>query len=318
VGSGLVDFAEVEFDDEGFFVFGTGFGEHLARSAGDEALAPELDAVAGYFFVPDAVGNSDVASVRDGVAALDGFPGVVLFVVLGLFGGMPTDGGWIEKNFRALHRGQTRGFGIPLVPADEDANFAVLRLPGAKAEVARSEIKFFVIKRVVGDMHLAIETEEGTVGIDDGCGVVVDARSALFEERGNNDDAIFSGEFLEGLGGWAGDRFGEFEIFVVFGLAEVLGAEKFLGADDLSALFGGALSGGEGFLQIGGRVGGAGGLDEADCDFVGGGHDAKKFGSVSDGSDGQTGRTKTAQCGARPCWLGRGRTTVPPFSDSAT
>ena len=34
----------------------------------------------------------------------------------------------------------------------------------------------------------------------------------------------------------AGNRFGELEIFVVFGLAEVLGAKEFLRADDLRAL----------------------------------------------------------------------------------
>jgi hypothetical protein len=125
-------------------------------------------------------------------------------------------------------------------------------------------------------MHLAIEAEEGTVGIDDCGGVVINAGSALFEDGGDDDDPIFFGEFLKGLCGWAGDGFGEFEIFVIFGLAEVLGAEKFLGADDLCALFGGALSDGEGFPEIGGWVGRAGSLDEADGYFVGG-HNAKKF-----------------------------------------
>jgi len=268
MGSGLVDFAEVEFDDEGFFFFGAGFGEDFAGGAGDEALAPELDAVAGEFFVADAVRDSDVATVGNGVAALDGLPGRVLFLVLGFFTGMPADGGWIEKNFCALHSGQSRGFGIPLVPADKHADFAVPGLPGAKAEVAGSEIKFLVIKRVIGDMHFAIEAEEGTVGIDNRCGIMIDTGSAFFKEGSNDDCAVLFREFLESFGSWPGNWFGEFEIFMVFGLAEVLGAEEFLGADDLRALFGGALSGGERFLKICGGVRGAGGLDEADGDFV--------------------------------------------------
>src|SRR5262249_16235491 len=114
MGSGLVDFAEVEFDKEGFFIFGAGFGQDFAGGAGNKALAPELDAIARDFFVTDAIGDSDVTTVGDGVAALDGFPRAVLFLVLGFFGGVPADGGWIEKNLCALHRGESRGFGIPL------------------------------------------------------------------------------------------------------------------------------------------------------------------------------------------------------------
>jgi hypothetical protein len=75
------------------------------------------------------------------------------------------------------------------------------------------------------------------------------------------------GELLKCFRSGTGDRFGEFEVFVVFGLAEVLGAEQFLGADDLSALFGGALGCSEGFLEIGSGVGGASGLDQANGNF---------------------------------------------------
>ena len=98
---------------------------------------------------------------------------------------------------------------------------------------------------------------------------MIETGSTLFEEGGDNDDVILFRELLKSFGGRAGDGFGEFEIFVVFGLAEVLGAEEFLGANDLGALFGGALSGGEGLFQVGGWIGRTGGLDEADGDFVG-------------------------------------------------
>lgn len=97
---------------------------------------------------------------------------------------------------------------------------------------------------------------------------MVKARGTLFEKGSDDDDAMLFGEFLKSFGGWAGDGFGEFEIFIVFGLAEVLRAEQFLSADDLRALFGGALGCREGLFEVGGRVGGAGRLDEADGDFV--------------------------------------------------
>ena len=45
-------------------------------------LGRELDTVAGGFLVPEGIGYGDVAAVRDRVAALDGFPGGVLFFVL--------------------------------------------------------------------------------------------------------------------------------------------------------------------------------------------------------------------------------------------
>jgi hypothetical protein len=55
-----------------------GFGEDFAGGAGHETLAPEFNAFAREFFVADAIGHGDVAAVGDGVAALDGFPRVVL------------------------------------------------------------------------------------------------------------------------------------------------------------------------------------------------------------------------------------------------
>ena len=97
---------------------------------------------------------------------------------------------------------------------------------------------------------------------------MINTGSAFFEQRCDDDYMILFRKFLEGFGGRARDWFGKLKIRVVFGLAEILGTEKFLGADNLRALFRGALSCGEGFLQIGGRVGRAGGLNQTDGNFV--------------------------------------------------
>jgi len=56
------------------------------------------------------------------------------------------------------------------------------------------------------------------------------------------------------------------EMPVIFALAKILRAEKFLGAEDLGAGPGGALGGAEGGAEIGGGVGGAGVLKEAEAD----------------------------------------------------
>ena len=168
-----------------FFLVDRSLGDDLPVGRGDEGLAPELDAVFadGFavgledFFDADAVGGADVAAVGDRVAALDQFPAFVLGVaVLGFFRGMPADGGGVEENLGALQRGEAGAFGEPLVPADQDADLAVGGVPGAEAGVAGGEVEFFVVERVIGDVHLAIDAFDRAVGFDDDGGVVVEAR----------------------------------------------------------------------------------------------------------------------------------------------
>ena len=164
MGARGVHVGEVHRHDEDFFPFGTGLGDDFAAGAGHKALPPKFNAVAAHAvedFVADAVGHGYIAAVGDGMGALDGFPGAVLLgAVSGLFAGMPADGRGIEKNLRALHGRQPRGFGIPLVPADQHANLGISGRPCFEAEVAGREIKFLVVKRVVGNVHLAIDAEE--------------------------------------------------------------------------------------------------------------------------------------------------------------
>ena len=82
----------------------------------------------------DAVGYGDVTAVGDGMAALDRLPGGVLpLAKVCLLAGVPANGGGEEQNLSPMQRRQARGFGIPLIPADQDADLAVTGLPGAKA-----------------------------------------------------------------------------------------------------------------------------------------------------------------------------------------
>ena len=180
-------------------------------------MAPEFDPVVVYrlalrvqnFFHPDAVRGTDPAAICDGVGALDGFPGVVLGVAeLFFLGGVPADGGGIEEDFSSLQRRQSRGFGVPLVPADQHADLRVGGAPGAKTGVTRSEIEFFVIERIVRDMHFAIDTGDGAIGFDDGGSVVIEAGGAFFEEGGDDDNFVFAGDFGKQIGARSGDRFG--------------------------------------------------------------------------------------------------------------
>src|SRR4051812_37879146 len=99
-----VHFVEIAWNNERFLFVDARFLENAAGRIRDEALAPELDAVASDWpFEADAIRDRNVASVRDGVAALDYFPGAVLiFAMFGFFFRMPANRGRIKKNFGAL------------------------------------------------------------------------------------------------------------------------------------------------------------------------------------------------------------------------
>src|SRR2546426_570343 len=84
-----------------------------------------------------------------------GAPGVALrHAVLRLLVRMPADGGRIEEDHRALERGEPRAFRIPLVPADQRADLALLGVDGAEAEVPGREVELLVEGGVVRDVHL--------------------------------------------------------------------------------------------------------------------------------------------------------------------
>ena len=119
-------------------------------------------------------------------------------------------------------------------------------------------------------MHLAVDAQQRTVGVNDRGGVVINAGGAFLKERGDDDDLVFFGELAKSVGAGAGNRFGELEIFVVFALAKILRAEQFLGADDLRAALGRAFGERERFFQIRVRVGGTGGLNQPKFDGLGG------------------------------------------------
>ena len=71
-------------------------------------------------------------------------------------------------------------------------------------------------------MHLAVDAQQGAIRVNDGCGVMVQPEGALFEQRGNNDDAKFLSQCAQARGGGSGDGFGKIEQPGIFFTAEVL------------------------------------------------------------------------------------------------
>ena len=266
-----VHLAEVNGHNQNFLFVRAGPGKDFAGRSGHKTLSPEFNASASEFFMADAIDNGDVTAIGDSMAALNGFPGVVLVHAIFLFfARMPADGGGIKQDLRALQRGEPRGFGIPLVPANQHADFAVTRPPRLEAEVAGREIKFFIEQRVVGNVHLAVDTEERTIGVNDGGGVVINTGGAFLKERSDDDDLVLFSEFLESPGARAGNRFGKPEILVVLALAKILRTKQLLRADDLSAASGCAFDKRERLFEIRARIGKTSGLNQSDSYGIGG------------------------------------------------
>src|SRR5882724_6001968 len=208
------------------------FGNGLAEGIGDEGIAPELEAgiaIGRFALEADTIYNGDINSISDRVRALDSFPGIELRrTEFGFFVGMPAYAGRIENNLRSAKSGDAGTFRIPLVPANLDADFAILCFKVGETKIAGSEIKFFVIERIVWNMHFAVFAEEAPVRVEYRAGVLINAGGAALKKRNYQDDFPFLGYLRERFGGRAGNWLGEVEKISIFPAAEILATEKFM------------------------------------------------------------------------------------------
>ena len=95
---------------------------------------------------------------------------------------MPADSGGIKQYMRPLHSGEACRFRIPLIPADELPQRAELRIKSFEAQIAGSEIIFFVIERVVGNMHLAVHSHLPPVRVEHNAGIVINPGGAALKK----------------------------------------------------------------------------------------------------------------------------------------
>ena len=138
-----------------------------------------------------------------------------------------------------------------------------------EVEVARREIKFLVVVRIVGNVHLAVAAGQTSVGVHHHRRVVVDALGAALEERTDDDDLARGGGRAQRLGGRSGNRLGEVEVARLLGLAEIARAEQFLETDDLGAARGRLVDSRERLVQIASRLGLAAHLHQRDTKRLG-------------------------------------------------
>src|SRR5258708_26745540 len=86
----------------------------------------------------------------------------------------------------------------------QPANFGIER---AKTEIAGREVKLLIVKRVVGNVHLAVESAQRAIGIERCRCIVVEAGGALFEQRSNQDHSMLAGRGGDLLVRRSGNRF---------------------------------------------------------------------------------------------------------------
>src|SRR3569832_1653764 len=92
---------------------------------------------------------------------------------------------------------------------------------GLEAEVARGEIEFFVIARVIRDVHLAVFAGDAAVAVEYHRRVVVKPGRTAFKQRRHDHHAAFARERGERLGTRTRDGLGPIEKADVFVLAEI-------------------------------------------------------------------------------------------------
>lgn len=107
-----------------------------------------------------------------------------------------ANGGGVHDDFSTHQSHATSTFREPLIPADSNTQLAVLGLPDLEAGITGVEVELLLITRTIGNVGLSVDSEDSTIGINNGNGVVV-SLVVLFEERDREDNIKFLSYFLE-------------------------------------------------------------------------------------------------------------------------
>src|SRR5436309_1255808 len=111
MGARHVHLREIEFHNQNLFLVRAGFGQDFSRRPSDKTLAPELNTIARQLLAANTVRHGYIASIRDGMGALNGLPrGMLLSALGGFFRRVPTNCRRLEKYLRSLHGGKARRF----------------------------------------------------------------------------------------------------------------------------------------------------------------------------------------------------------------
>src|SRR4029079_5907351 len=246
-------------------------------------MAEEFDSIGPFFiFVSHSVRRCDKDSVGDCMRALRGLPRFELALAEFFFlGRVPANCSWIKQYLGAKERRDSRSFRIPLIPADQDSDLCVLRIPHAKPAgslvlsivrdigVAWCEIIFLVEERIIRDVHLPVHAEEFSVGVDDSCGIAIDTGGLSLENGNDQNHVQLLRDLLHSLDRWSWNWLGDVEALALLRFAEVGSVEELLQADDLGTAGGSFPNAVSRAVDVGVGVGGHSLLDQSDSYWCG-------------------------------------------------
>src|SRR4051794_30676887 len=136
---------------------------------------------------------------------------------------MPADCCRVEEDGSTAERGNPCALGIPLIPANERAYSAVSGVEVQKSGVAGRKVELFVVKRIVRNVHLTIDSEQRSVGVEHSRGVVIEPWGAFFKKGSHYGYLRFFCDLAQRFRRWPRYRFSEVEECGVFFAAEILG-----------------------------------------------------------------------------------------------
>jgi hypothetical protein len=257
---------EIDVNDEVLGFCLRGFGKEFALGTRHEAGAPELDAIglsAGIGLMSYPIHSHDGEAVGHGMTPLHELPSLALALLfVRRIAALIAYGGGIDEDVGASEGHQTCSFGVPLIPADLHAEVAHGGLDGLETEVARSEVELLVVGRVIGNMHLAMDTGDGAISLEDNSCIVVKPRCPAFEEAGDEYNAMLTRKGAEELGRRTRNGFGKVEVIDGLHLTEIGRVVELLKHNELSSTRGYIGDGGSEAGAVVRRSGCAGLLDE--------------------------------------------------------
>src|SRR5688572_22958592 len=159
----LPDLFEVEGRRDDLLAVVVGLGDDRAGVVGDEGMPVEGDLELLALLRADAVRGDERHDIRRGVALHRALPVVARIQRRVLRLG--PDRGREEEDLRALQGHRARGLREPLVPAHRDAGRAEPSRPHLEPRVAGGEIELLVVTRALGDVGLAVDAHDRTVGV---------------------------------------------------------------------------------------------------------------------------------------------------------
>ena len=135
-------------------------------------------------FRSDTVGGYDRHNIGSGMSLHTAFPMRHTVKIQYRF---RTDCCRIEKKLCPHQRHAACGFGKPLIPADPHTDPAEFCFPDLKSSISGSKIEFFLIEMIIRNMGFSVYSEDGSVCIYDGSGII-DAVDIFFIKADRQND----------------------------------------------------------------------------------------------------------------------------------